>query len=80
MAPVPSNRPIDRSARAASTQLTMDEGLRAYMLRVYNYMGAGLALTGAITYIAAASGLYASIPSSPLIWLVVLAPLAFVPN
>jgi uncharacterized protein len=28
----------------------IDAGLRAYMLRVYNYMGAGLAITGIIAY------------------------------
>jgi uncharacterized protein len=28
----------------------IDEGLRAYMLRVYNYMAAGLAITGLVAY------------------------------
>ena len=31
---------------AARTDVAVDEGLRAYMLRVYNYMAAGVALTG----------------------------------
>jgi FtsH-binding integral membrane protein len=29
----------------------IDAGLRAYMLRVYNYMGAGLAITGLVAYL-----------------------------
>jgi len=28
----------------------IDQGLRAYMLRVYNYMGSGVALTGVVAY------------------------------
>ena len=40
-------------ATAARTQAEIDQGLRAYMLRVYNYMTLGLAITGA-----AALGIY----------------------
>ncbi len=29
----------------------IDEGLRSYMLRVYNYMGAGLIITGLVAYV-----------------------------
>ena len=56
----------------------VDAGLRAHMLRVYNYMAGGLAVTGLVAYAAAASGFYQSIASTPLIWVVMLAPLAFV--
>jgi len=35
----------------ARTDVAVDEGLRAYMLRVYNYMAAGIALTGVVAYI-----------------------------
>jgi len=35
-----------RSGSAAA----IDEGLRSYMLRVYNYMGAGLAITGLVAF------------------------------
>jgi FtsH-binding integral membrane protein len=48
------------------------------MLRVYNYMGAGLALTGIVAYVAAASGFYQAIYRTPLMWLVMLAPLGMV--
>ncbi len=35
----------------ARTDAAVDEGLRAYMLRVYNYMAAGVALTGIVAYV-----------------------------
>jgi len=35
----------------ARTDVAVDEGLRAYMLRVYNYMAAGVALTGVVAYV-----------------------------
>ena len=33
------------------TTVVMDEGLRAYMLKVYNYMATGVLLTGIIALI-----------------------------
>ncbi len=56
----------------------IDAGLRAHMQRVYGYMAGGLALTGIVAYAAAASGFYQAIAATPLIWLVMLAPLGFV--
>jgi uncharacterized protein len=56
----------------------VDEGLRTYMLSVYNYMGLGLAITGAVAYFMAASGLYLSLAQTPLIYVVMLAPIGFV--
>jgi FtsH-binding integral membrane protein len=58
--------------------LAIDAGLRAHMQRVYSYMAGGLALTGIVAYAAAASGFYQSIAGTPLIWIVMLAPLGFV--
>ncbi|MEX3916354.1 Bax inhibitor-1 family protein [Paraburkholderia sp. BR10872] len=55
-----------------------DSGLRRHMLRVYNYMAGGLLLTGVISYGGAASGIYASIATTPLFWVVLLAPFALV--
>jgi FtsH-binding integral membrane protein len=61
----------------------IDQGLRAFMLGIYNNMAMGLALTGivaygayylAVTNAAVAQALYAS----PLRWVIMLAPLAFV--
>jgi uncharacterized protein len=69
------------------TQVQIDQGLRSYMLRVYNYMGAGLAITGAAafgTFHAAVDASGALTPFgnlvfvSPLKWALILAPLAMV--
>jgi len=37
-------------ASAATTAAVLDEGLRAYMLRAYNWMSSGLVLTGVVAY------------------------------
>ncbi len=56
-----------------------DEGLRQHMLRVYNIMGLGLVLTGAVAMITASTPLlYNAIFGTPLQWVVTFAPLAFV--
>jgi len=56
----------------------IDAGLRQYLLRVYNYMAGGLALTGLVAYLAAVTGVYAAIYGTPLFWVVLLAPLGLV--
>lgn len=71
-----SNRRTDRFA--ASDVAAIDAGLRAHMLRVYNFMAGGLVVTGLVAYGSVASGFYQSIAGTPLIWIVMLAPLAFV--
>jgi FtsH-binding integral membrane protein len=71
----PTNR---WAVRGAAQPLDIDVGLRQYMLRIYNYMAAGLAITGLVAYGAAASGFYYSIVGTPLMWLVFLAPLGLV--
>src|SRR3979411_2122042 len=63
---------------AAPIGAQIDAGLRAHMQRVYGYMAGGLVLTGIVAYAAAASGFYQSIAGTPLIWIVMLAPLGFV--
>ncbi|HJS84844.1 MAG TPA: Bax inhibitor-1/YccA family protein [Acetobacteraceae bacterium] len=60
--------------RPARPRPAMDLALRGFMLRVFNTMAGGLALTGLVAYAAAASGLYAAIAGTPLLWVVVLAP------
>ncbi len=58
---------------------TFDQALRRHMLRVYNVMMLGLALTGGIAALVAATpALYGPIFGTPLKWVVMLAPLAFV--
>ncbi|ESX82251.1 MULTISPECIES: Bax inhibitor-1/YccA family protein [unclassified Mesorhizobium] len=67
---------IGTRARAGAVY---DEGLRRHMLRVYNYMGLGLVVTGVIALVVASTpALYVPIFSTPLKWVVMLAPLAFV--
>jgi FtsH-binding integral membrane protein len=66
------------NVRTADTQVGIDVGLRDYMLRVYNYMASGLALTGIVAYFFASSGMYLSVARTPLIWLIMLAPLGLV--
>jgi uncharacterized protein len=73
-----------------SDQVAIDAGLRAYMIRVYNYMTAGVALTGLVAWFAysaavvdTGAGLQLTqfghaIFASPLMWLFVLAPLGLV--
>lgn len=64
----------------------VDEGLRAYMLRIYNLMALGLAITGVVAFGAVQlafndGGLTAfgqAIYLSPLKWVIMLAPLAMV--
>src|SRR3977135_4527888 len=67
-----------RMAVPPSVSAQIEAGLRAHMQRVYGYMAGGLALTGIVAYAAAASGSYQAIAATPLIWLVMLAPLGFV--
>jgi uncharacterized protein len=69
------------TVRTADTQVDIDVGLRDYMLRIYNYMASGLALTGIVAYVAAMGGrdsFIAHIYNTPLMWLIILAPLGLV--
>jgi uncharacterized protein len=86
---------FDRNIAAArtgygTTQVEIDAGLRAYMLRVYNYMAAGVALTGVAAYFTYSLAVVEiggrlqltsfgqTIFNSPVKWLVMLAPLGLV--
>jgi len=70
----------------AQTGAMIDEGLRAYMLKVYNLMALGLAITGVAAFLtwqmAVADGQLTAfgqlLYASPLKWVVMLAPLAMV--
>jgi FtsH-binding integral membrane protein len=54
----------------------VDEGLRAYMLKVYNYMGSGLALSGAVgAFVASQPAIHQAIFGSGLGIVAMLAPL-----
>ena len=75
----------------ARTGAAVDEGLRAYMLRVYNYMAGGVFVTGMVAYLVSSAAITTGptgakaltqfgqlIYVSPLKWVIMLAPLAFV--
>jgi FtsH-binding integral membrane protein len=64
---------------AGGVRTDIDVGLRDYMLRIYNYMASGLALTGIVAYVFA-QYLFANpaIARSPVMFLLMLAPLGFV--
>ncbi len=66
-------------SRAQAEAAAVDAGLRAYMLRVYNYMCVALALTGAVAFfVSAGPTLLQAIYGTPLMWVVFLAPLGMV--
>ncbi len=68
-----------RSSFASSASTTYDAGLREYMLKVYNNMGIALAISGLISLLVSSSpGLMQAIFTTPLQWVVLLAPLGFV--
>lgn len=75
-----------RMAPGARADAAIDEGLRSYMLRVYNLMAIGLAITG-VAALAAFNFAFAdgqltafgqAIYLSPLRWVVIFAPVALV--
>jgi uncharacterized protein len=91
----PSMADLDRNyAQGTSIGRTatgvIDQGLRAYMIRVYNYMASGVAITGLVAYLTyamavveASTGLQLTsfgslIFNSPFKWVVIFAPLAMV--
>ncbi len=59
-------------------QVAYDQGLRRHMLSIYNYMASGVLLSGVVAMLFARSGLAAQIMSTPLRWLIILAPLGFI--
>lgn len=78
------NRTGLAGTRSASA---VDEGLRSYMLMVYNYMAGGVALTGIVAFAMVSmlttqdgslTELGRTVYQSPVRWVIMLAPLAFV--
>lgn len=64
-----------RPSVVQATATSIDAGLRAHMLKVYNLMAMGLALTGGISYLTSTSpALMNLIFGTPLMWVVMLAP------
>lgn len=53
MALSPDYRTYPGASQATAASAVLDAGLRAYMLRVYNWMASGLLLTGIVAYLIA---------------------------
>jgi hypothetical protein len=75
------------ATRVATDAAAIDQGLRTYMLGVYNYMAAGLAITGVVAYALSLmlldgaghpTQLMVALFMSPLKWVVLFAPLGIV--
>ena len=79
------------SVRSSASEAIIDQGLRAYMLKVYNYMASGVLLTGLIALaffkmavvsegnqIIGLTNFGNTIYASGLKWVIMLAPLAVV--
>jgi FtsH-binding integral membrane protein len=65
--------------RLAADAVPFDAGLRRHMLGIYNNMALGLVVTGAVAFgIASVPALYQPIFGTPLKWVAMFAPLAFV--
>ena len=81
-----------RSCTKSVDQAAIDEGLRAYMLKVYNYMTIGLLITGLVAYFFGKASVVSNemgqivglteignlLLNSPLQWVIMLAPLGFI--
>ena len=73
-----SDRSRDRVILGAEKKaLAFSEGLRTYMLNVYNYMALGLGLTGGVAlFVASSPTLLQAI--APMMWLFIFAPVGLV--
>ena len=69
---------VNATASVGVPRAARDAGLRSYMLSVYNYMASGVLLTGIVALLFANSGLAEQVLSTPLRWVIMFAPLAFV--
>jgi uncharacterized protein len=72
------NKHAWRSA-GSSRALDIDQGLRSHMVRVFMLMAMGLGVTGLVAFFAASSQQFmVAVFTSPLKWVVMLAPLGMV--
>lgn len=69
---------VPRAGDAVARRETFDAGLRSHMLSIYNYMSSGVLLTGIVALVTAQTGLALQFAQGPLMWLVMLSPLAIV--
>ncbi|EAQ29313.1 integral membrane protein [Erythrobacter sp. NAP1] len=74
---------VPRAGGDVASRASYDEGLRSYMLSIYNYMASGVLLTGIVAILfswggneSAVAWLYMN--GGPLLWIIKLAPLGFI--
>ncbi|WP_027533769.1 Bax inhibitor-1/YccA family protein [Bradyrhizobium sp. WSM3983] len=68
---------VTAAGAAGGDAIAVDAGLRSYMLRIYNYMAAGVGLTAIVAWLTyQLTG--PALLQSPLMWVFILAPLALV--
>jgi len=73
------NTYLNQTARGTTADVAIDSGLRAHFLRIYNYMASAVLLSGIVAYLIVSSKpLTQLILFTPLRWVFMLAPLAFV--
>lgn len=74
---------VPRAGGEVASGATYDEGLRSYMLSIYNYMASGVLLTGIVAILFSWGGVespaYAlAVNGGLLFWAIKLSPLAFI--
>lgn len=75
MSNLEQNTPV--SGAVGGSAVVLDAGLRNYMLRIYNYMAAGVGLTAVVAWLTYQL-IGPALLQSPLMWIFILAPLALV--
>ena len=67
---------LKQNTYAQSQSTAIDQGLREYMLKVYNYMTSGLAISGLVAWSFSKSpAIMNAIYGTGLQWVIMLAPL-----
>jgi FtsH-binding integral membrane protein len=70
-----SNQFQDPISRSAVSSISIDQGLRTYMMRIYNTMALGLAITGVVAYfLSTQEGIMGMLFSGPQAYLFMFAP------
>ena len=67
-----------RQSTMTGTGLQYDEGLRKFMLNMFNHTALGLALSGVVAFFTYASGLIFTLMTGPMMWVTMLAPLGMI--
>ena len=69
---------FEKNGMHTASGVEVDQGLRSYFLRVYNYMASALIVTGLVAYFASQSEAFLGMMSGGLRYVVMFAPLVMV--